>query len=455
MVERSNWDGPWTESSDDTSVMSEITLDYALDTDIHSECSTVFSIDDGSKRWSLRSSSPTRDYLIPLSDKQRGKTEAAGVEPVEQTKRGSITSTTESSKDTAPLKPERKGSSHDRTRGRRSRHRNCSTSSHSTYRTMVTISEEGEESPSSDSSHGRPSRSHKRHVNASKKQHAPFSSSTTNRESLKKLMKEFLDSVTENNYMSGGSDTDESTERKKEKKNIKNFISKSLRRRAEPDEGKHSDTDSIEGSKGGGSTMSQPTPQMMEVIERLSVQAALVMTSSTRKHEEEDYAQPSKRFTSRDDFGGSFSSISSTSSLSGHSHRDRPDGTHQEVNRVPGLEEESSVSTSSHSSPEQSSSGCSSSQTMSQDSISTLKSSPRRRQATIDVHAPSSSPYQHNKRSCGNPVQLTPQMKGLIERLSVKAALSVISQKECSLIQDAVLDHSRHSSSSEPSFSLP
>jgi hypothetical protein len=38
------------------------------------------------------------------------------------------------------------------------------------------------------------------------------------------------------------------------------------------------------------------------------------------------------------------------------------------------------------------------------------------------------------------PVKLTPEMKVLIERLSMKAALSVILQSESSLIQQAVLD---------------
>jgi hypothetical protein len=258
-------------------------------------------------------------------------------------------------------------------------------------------------------------------------------------------MKDFLDSVTKSNCTSGGSDTDESTEhRKEEKKIIKKIVSKSLRRRADATGEKQFNSDSIAGStEERSNNISHPTPEMMDIIERLSVQDALVMTASRRKRDD-NLDQESSTLSSKDDLGGSFSSISSKSSVSGHSQRIRQDGR-KEVNRVPGLEEESSVSSSSSSSGSlQQSSSCLDSQ-FSENSNSTPRSTPRRPPSTSSGRGSSSSGFQYNKRVSA--VALTPQMKGLIERLSVKAALSVISQKECSLIQDAVLDHSLHSGS--------
>jgi hypothetical protein len=99
---------------------------------------------------------------------------------------------------------------------------------------------------------------------------------------------------------------------KEETMTIQNFISTSLRQQAHfPISEEPSTLDSSPGSKMHRSNIAEPTPEMMEIIERLSVQAALVMTATQRKNVKVD---PSSTLSSKYDTRDSESSISTRSS---------------------------------------------------------------------------------------------------------------------------------------------
>ena len=460
---------------DDNTFVSDVTND----TDLISECSTVLTFDFDCERWA--GGLPTTVDCPPTPT---GRKQAIS-DSIESGSPSIESLSPNSNKDVAPMKPERKESGHDRNNRRRVRSSRNSVSSHTTYRTMATIAEAsgGEESDNPTSSPLSPGS--KRKLLISKINGGP-ASGATGEEAIMKLMKGFYDSLTVSNCISDGSDTDDSTStdrRSAKKRNIKMVIKDSVREASEESELQLGTTT----TRSADRAINKPTSDMMAIVEKLSVRAALVLTASAKKKvgiatteapsspvdqkhstntgvvadtptspvDQEGIDQqgfpslPTMGISEPDDdigFGviwknsdwnsssqsiGSNGSNRGNGSIKGKALFDgippKKKGPIEVDKKVPNLEESSS-------STAQSDGECTERLDVKVSSTigRTLEITRKKRLSGRKCYSAPSSPPKLT--------ELTPQMKDLIEKLSVKAALSVISQAESSIIQDAVMD---------------